>query len=56
MYVKYLMAGLLVIFALSMTAQFTAYFLESVAVLRRTQAGSAAGSAAAPAAAAPSHP
>ena len=36
MYVKYLMAGLLVIFALSMAAQFTAYFLESVAVLRRT--------------------
>ena len=41
MYVKYLMAGLLVIFALSMAAQFTAYFLESVAVLRRTGAGSA---------------
>jgi len=39
MYVKYLMAGLLVIFALSMAAQFTAYFLESVAVLRRTRAG-----------------
>ena len=37
MYVKYLMAGLLVIFALSMAAQFTAYFLESVAVLRRTR-------------------
>ena len=41
MYVKYLMAGLLVIFALSMAAQFTAYFLESVAVLRRTRAGDA---------------
>ena len=37
MYVKYLMAGLLVIFALSMAAQFSAYFLESVAVLRRTR-------------------
>ena len=42
MYVKYMMAGLLVIFALSMAAQFTAYFLESVAVLRRTRAGRAA--------------
>jgi len=42
MYVKYLMAGLLVIFALSMAAQFTAYFLESVAVLRRTRTGGAA--------------
>ena len=52
MYVKYLMAGLLVIFALSMAAQFTAYFLESVAVIRRTRADSAA----APATAAPSHP
>ena len=39
MYVKYLMAGLLIIFALSMAAQFAAYFLESVAVLRRTRAG-----------------
>ena len=52
MYVKYLMAGLLVIFALSMAAQFAAYFLESVAVLRRTQPGSAAS----PATAAASHP
>ncbi len=34
MYVKYLMAGLLVIFALSMTAQFTATFLISVGRLR----------------------
>ena len=42
MYVKYLMAGLLVIFALSMAAQFTAYFLESVAVLRRTGNGTPA--------------
>ena len=52
MYVKYLMAGLLVIFALSMAAQFTAYFLESVAVLRRKDTGGGA----APASAAPSHP
>ena len=52
MYVKYLMAGLLVIFALSMAAQFTAYFLESVAVLRRKDTGDDA----APASAAPSHP
>ena len=52
MYVKYLMAGLLVIFALSMAAQFAAYFLESVAVLRRTQPGSAAS----PATTAASHP
>jgi len=35
MYVKYLMAGFLVIFALSMLIQFTAYFLENVAVLLR---------------------
>ncbi|HBR98340.1 MAG TPA: hypothetical protein DD979_13335 [Gammaproteobacteria bacterium] len=33
MYVKYLMAGFLVVFALSMIVQFAAYFLESVAVL-----------------------
>ena len=39
MYVKYLMAALLVVFALSMAAQFTACFLESVAVLRRTRTG-----------------
>ena len=52
MYVKYLMAGLLIIFALSMAAQFAAYFLESVAVLRRTRAGGDA----ARTAAAPSHP
>ena len=58
MYVKYLMAGLLVVFALSMAAQFTAYFLESVAVLRRTESGRAAApaTATASAAAAPSHP
>lgn len=35
MYVKYLMAGCLIVFAVSMAAQFAAYFLESVAVLRR---------------------
>ena len=52
MYVKYLMAGLLVIFALSMAAQFTAYFLESVAVLRRKDTDDDA----APTRAAPSHP
>lgn len=34
MYVKYLMAGCLAVFAASMMAQFCAYFLESVAVLR----------------------
>lgn len=33
MYVKYLMAGYLVVFALSMIVQFAAYLLESVAVL-----------------------
>ncbi len=33
MYVKYLMAAFLIIFALSMLLQFAAYFLESVAVL-----------------------
>ena len=48
MYVKYLMAALLIVFAMSMAAQFTAYFLESVAVLRRTETDSAAHRAAAP--------
>ncbi len=33
MYVKYLMAGFLVVFAISMAMQFTAYFLQSVNVL-----------------------
>ena len=37
MYVKYLMAGFLIIFAASMVAQFASYFLESVAVLRRPE-------------------
>ena len=35
MYVKYLMAGCLLVFAASMVAQFAAYFLRSVAVIRR---------------------
>ena len=48
MFMKYLMAGLLIVFALSMAAQFTAYFLESVAVLRRTGTNSAAHRTAAP--------
>ena len=34
MYVKYLMVGLLVVFAVSMTVQFSAYFLRSAARLR----------------------
>ena len=34
MYVKYLMAGFLVVFAVSMTIQFMSYFLSSVATLR----------------------
>ena len=33
MYVKYLMAGFLIVFALSMLAQFTSYFFTSLAVL-----------------------
>jgi TRAP-type mannitol/chloroaromatic compound transport system permease small subunit len=37
MYVKYLMAGFLIIFAASMVAQFASYFLESVAVLRQRE-------------------
>ena len=48
MFMKYLMAGLLIVFALSMAAQFTAYFLESVVVLRRTGTDSAAHRTAAP--------
>jgi TRAP-type mannitol/chloroaromatic compound transport system permease small subunit len=35
MYTKYMMAGFLVVFALSMTIQFASYFLEAVADLRR---------------------
>lgn len=38
MYVKYLMAGYLIIFALTMIIQFTAYFLENVAVLLKGSA------------------
>jgi len=34
MYTKYMMAGFLVVFALSMTIQFASYFLEAVADLR----------------------
>ena len=34
LYVKYLMAGFLVVFATSMAVQFASYFLENVAVLR----------------------
>ena len=34
LYVKYLMAGFLVVFAASMAAQFASFFLENVAVLR----------------------
>ena len=34
LYVKYLMAGFLLFFAASMAAQFAAYFLENVAVIR----------------------
>ena len=37
MYVKYIMAGFLIIFATSMVAQFASYFLESVAVLRQRE-------------------
>ena len=42
MYVKYLMAGFLVVFAVSMTIQFMSYFLSSVAVINNeTAAGEA---------------
>jgi hypothetical protein len=34
MYTKYLMAGFLLIYAVSMMAQFTGYFLRSAAILR----------------------
>ena len=37
MYVKYLMAGCLIVFAASMAAQFASYFLESMAVLLRRE-------------------
>ena len=39
MYVKYLMAGFLAIFAISMMVQFTSYFLESVADYRDDPGG-----------------
>lgn len=51
MYVKYLMAGFLIVFAVSMLVQFASYFLKNAAVLRgepgeeHEQAGTAAGSA-----------
>ncbi len=34
MYIKYIMAGFLVVYAVSMIIQFASYFLENVAVLR----------------------
>ena len=33
MYVKYLMAAFLVVFAMSMLAQFTSYFLNALAIM-----------------------
>jgi len=39
LYVKYLMAGFLGVFAVSMMIQFTAFFLSSVAVLRGEHGG-----------------
>lgn len=39
MFVKYLMAGFLIVFAISMAVQFTAYFLSSVADLRGDPGG-----------------
>ena len=44
MYVKYLMAGCLVVFAASMAAQFASYFLENVAVLLRGRGAPEGGS------------
>ncbi|MCY4454311.1 MAG: TRAP transporter small permease subunit [Immundisolibacterales bacterium] len=38
LYVKYLMAGCLIVFAASMAAQFASYFLQSVAVIRGERA------------------
>ena len=45
MYVKYLMAGFLVVFAVSMTIQFMSYFLSNVAALRERDAAAAPGAA-----------
>ena len=42
MYVKYLMAVYLVVFALSMIAQFSSYLLTNVANLRREPGGETA--------------
>ena len=39
LYVKYLMAGFLAVYALSMLVQFTSYFLSNVAVLRGEPGG-----------------
>jgi len=39
MYVKYLMAGYLIVFAVSMAVQFTGYFLEAVADMRGDPGG-----------------
>ncbi len=39
MYVKYLMAGFLIVYATSMAIQFTSYFLSAVADLRREPGG-----------------
>ncbi len=39
LYVKYLMAGFLAVYALSMMVQFTSYFLSNVAVLRGEPGG-----------------
>ncbi|MCZ6510317.1 MAG: permease, partial [Alphaproteobacteria bacterium] len=39
LYVKYLMAGFLAVYALTMLVQFTSYFLSNVAVLRGEPGG-----------------
>jgi len=39
MYIKYLMAGFLIVYAVSMAIQFTSYFLAAVADLRRDAGG-----------------
>ena len=55
MYVKYLMAGCLVVFAASMAAQFASYFLENVAVLLRGRGVPESGSGTADHGGAPLH-
>lgn len=42
MYVKYLMASFLLVFALSMLAQFTSYFFHALSVMNRTDPDAAA--------------